>query len=79
MKGLGAFGCHRQTDPGSVSRRLVKGAIVNLTKGLAVEFAEHGITVNCISPGQIPKLDTTDPHMVERARLMNPLKVTVRV
>ncbi len=32
-----------------------KGAIVNLTRALACELGEHGVTVNCISPGQIPK------------------------
>ena len=28
-----------------------KGAILNLTRALACEFAQHDITVNCISPG----------------------------
>jgi len=32
-----------------------KGAILNLTRALACELAQHNITVNCISPGQIPK------------------------
>ena len=32
-----------------------KGAILNLTRALACEFAQYHITVNCISPGQIPK------------------------
>lgn len=30
-----------------------KGAIVAFTRALAIEVAEHGITVNCISPGSI--------------------------
>jgi gluconate 5-dehydrogenase len=54
-----------------------KGAIVNLTRGLATELAEHGITVNCLSPGQIPA-PGTDPGFVERCRLANPLARTGR-
>ncbi len=32
-----------------------KGAVLNLTRALACELAQYNITVNCISPGQIPK------------------------
>ena len=39
----------------SQSYHAAKGAILNLTRGLACELAQYGITVNCISPGQIPK------------------------
>ncbi len=42
-----------------------KGAIINLTRNLASELGEHGITANCISPGQIPRPDA-NPKMVQR-------------
>jgi gluconate 5-dehydrogenase len=51
-----------------------KGAIINLTRGLASELGPHGITANCISPGQIPRPDDKSA-MVEKARQMNALRV----
>lgn len=55
-----------------------KGAILNLTRALACELAQHDITVNCISPGQIPKPDLNQftrenfRHMVPLGRLGEP-------
>ena len=49
-----------------------KGAILNLTRALACEFAQHDITVNCISPGQIPK-PALDALTRENFRNMVPL------
>jgi len=48
---LYAPGYRRSTQ----SYHAAKGAILNLTRALACELAQYDITVNCISPGQIPK------------------------
>jgi len=52
-----------------------KGGVLNLTRAMAAEFGEYGITVNCISPGQIPRTDT-NPDQVETFRKMIPLQRT---
>lgn len=52
-----------------------KGGVLNLTRALAAEFGEYGITVNCISPGQIPRTDM-DADQVETFRKMIPLQRT---
>jgi NAD(P)-dependent dehydrogenase (short-subunit alcohol dehydrogenase family) len=54
------------------SYHAAKGAILNLTRGLACELAQYGITVNCISPGQIPK-PALDPVTRENFRNGVPL------
>ena len=49
-----------------------KGAILNLTRALACELAQYGITVNCLSPGQIPT-PTLNEFTRERFRQNVPL------
>ena len=49
------------------SYHAAKGAVINLSRALACDLAEHGITVNCISPGQIPT-GRMDPDTRERQR-----------
>ena len=77
----GALGADKRLYAGLDYRRsgppyqAAKGAVVNLTRGLATELADHGITVNCLSPGQIPG-PGTDAGFVERCRLANPLART---
>jgi NAD(P)-dependent dehydrogenase (short-subunit alcohol dehydrogenase family) len=47
-----------------------KGALGQLTKVMALELAEHGITVNNVAPGEIAtgmnKADDVDPYATER-------------
>lgn len=39
--------------PGWVSYCASKGAVISLTEALAVEVREHGVRVNCVSPGSV--------------------------
>ena len=52
-----------------------KGGIINLTRYLAGQLGEYGITANCISPGRVPRPEH-GPEFVERARLSIPLERT---
>jgi NAD(P)-dependent dehydrogenase (short-subunit alcohol dehydrogenase family) len=44
-----------------------KGAVASLTKTLAIELAQAGVTVNAIAPGVFPS-DTTKPLVIGTAR-----------
>ena len=81
---LGSIGATLSMDPRIYNERFkrsgppylaAKGGILNLTRALAAEYGQHGITVNCVSPGQIPK-ETTDSEQVETFRQMIPLQRT---
>lgn len=81
---LGSIGATLSMDPRIYNENFrrsgppylaAKGGVLNLTRAFAAEFGEHGITVNCISPGQIPK-DTVDRDQVETFRNMIPLRRT---
>lgn len=39
--------------PGAAAYTAAKGAIISMTKGVAQEYAAHGIRVNCIAPGWV--------------------------
>jgi 3-oxoacyl-[acyl-carrier protein] reductase len=52
-------------NPGKAHNTAAKNGLVGLTRVLAKELAEHGIRVNCVSPGNI---NTTRPaHRSTRA------------
>jgi NAD(P)-dependent dehydrogenase (short-subunit alcohol dehydrogenase family) len=54
-----------------------KGAVIALTRSLAVQFAAQGVRANCIHPGFIDTpmqtVRTSDPAWVEGARAAIPL------
>ena len=62
----------------NVSYQASKGAIVNMTRALAVEWAPHAIRVNAVAPTYVrteligPILK--DPELVARIEAMTPLK-----
>jgi len=43
----------RLTNVGNVMYSTVKGAQMQMTRALALDYEKHGITVNCIAPGAI--------------------------
>lgn len=43
--------------PGTAHSAAAKAAVTNLTQSLAVEWAPHGIRVNCLAPGLFPHDD----------------------
>jgi 3-oxoacyl-[acyl-carrier protein] reductase len=49
---LGGISCHIGTT-NRVHNLVSKAGLVGFTRGVAMEFAQHNITVNCISPGFI--------------------------
>ena len=51
--------------PGHVAYSAMKGGVVNLTRQVAVDFAEHGIVCNAIAPGKIvtPREGRVDPEL----------------
>jgi NAD(P)-dependent dehydrogenase (short-subunit alcohol dehydrogenase family) len=58
---------------GSAAYCAAKGGLGLLTKVMAVELAQHGITVNAVAPGEIATpmtgAEDEDPHRMERPKI----------
>lgn len=46
-----------------------KGAVISMTKALAKEVADKGITVNCVSPGSVSPSENPDVNFFETSEL----------
>jgi NAD(P)-dependent dehydrogenase (short-subunit alcohol dehydrogenase family) len=59
--------------PRNLAYSASKGAVMMLARGLAVDWAEHGITINCVAPGVVDTAmsakSLADP--VRREQLLN--------
>jgi citronellol/citronellal dehydrogenase len=62
--------------PGMVHTGAARAGVENMTKTLAVEWAQHNIQVNAIAPGIIRSsgVDQYPPELVEMSRLRTPMK-----
>ena len=62
----------------NVSYQATKGAIVNMTRALAVEWAPHSIRVNAVAPTyvrtELIEPIVKDPELVARIEAMTPLR-----
>eukprot|EP01037_Dinobryon_pediforme_P020918 gene20918-21659_t len=61
----------------NISYQATKGALVNLTRALAVEWAPHNLRVNAIAPTWVRtdfiKPLTDNPDLLQRMQAMTPL------
>src|SRR5262245_17806145 len=58
---------------GVMTYRASKAAVIQFSRSIAIELAEHGIRVNCIAPGHIPT-GMTSYDMAQVIRLNQPLQ-----
>lgn len=62
--------------PGMVHTGAARAGVENLTKTLAVEWAQHNVQVNAVAPGIIKTTGTNQypPELVEQSRTRTPMK-----
>src|SRR5262249_18461982 len=59
---------------GVMTYRASKAAVIQFSRSLAIDLAEHAIRVNCIAPGHIPTPMTSNYDMTQVIRLNQPLQ-----
>lgn len=63
-------------EPATVAYSAAKAAIISVTRSLAIELAQHGVTANAVAPGWV-RTPMTAAYLAEagpdQLRLVNPL------
>ncbi|MDD9941784.1 MAG: SDR family oxidoreductase, partial [Myxococcales bacterium] len=62
--------------PGMVHTGAARAGVVNMTKTLAVEWAAHGVLINCVAPGTVLStgMHNYPPEVPAQAAKLIPLK-----
>jgi 3-oxoacyl-[acyl-carrier protein] reductase len=65
-----------RSAPNHASYGAAKAGLINLTKTMATEWAQHGIRVNCVAPGGIvtPRIPLGDPQLEAEGMARVPMK-----
>ena len=58
----------------SVAYHTLKGGTLQMTRHLAVYWAEDNVRVNCLSPGPFPNPTTAPAELIERLKEKSPMK-----
>lgn len=60
--------------PGLMSYRAAKAAVIQVSRSIAIDVAEHGIRVNCVAPAHISTDINASYDVPQIVRLMQPLQ-----
>jgi NAD(P)-dependent dehydrogenase (short-subunit alcohol dehydrogenase family) len=66
------------TDPGHSHYGAFKAALIQLTRGMAVDLAPHGVRANCVAPGEVRTRPSNDVNWERTFELKVPMRRAAR-
>ena len=64
------------TDPGHSHYGAFKAALIQLTRGMAVDLAPHGVRANCVAPGEVRTRPSNDVNWERTFELKVPMQTS---